>query len=159
MEVYAAPLRRASPCRSCPGTRGAAATPGTGSAPSSAPGARAPAGMSDARPARCPCAGADGMASTSAPAGSAGPSAVQVQPTGDLRDRHPLAERQPANLLPLLLTDHRHLLGWGDLRSDRPGLALDLPRHFAPSSRRRGEHFSLPVAKHYWLPDDTPARG
>src|SRR5215510_7512888 len=80
--------------------------------------------------------------------------AVQVQPAGDLRDRHPLAERQPANLLPLLLTDHRHLLGWGDLRSDRPGLALDLPRHFAPSSLRRDEHFSLPIAEHYWLPDD-----
>src|SRR5262245_11316677 len=51
------------------------------------------------------------------------------------RDRHVLW--QP------LLPDHRPLLGWGDLRSDRRGLDGDLDRHFAPSRQGGDGRFAL----------------
>jgi len=70
--------------------------------------------------------------------------AIEIQPPGDLGDRHPVLNPQSANLLPPFLADHRHLLVWGDLRSDRPELRCVFEQHFSLLSMRRGGEFSVP---------------
>jgi hypothetical protein len=80
--------------------------------------------------------------------------AIEVKPPRQLRDRHPLLLPQPAHLLPALLTDHRHLLGQGDLWSDGPYSSLAFGRHLTPSSGKEGGENSMTTGGDYWVTAD-----
>ena len=85
--------------------------------------------------------------------------AVQFKTAGDLRNRGPLAKRQPANLLPPLLTDYRH--SWdgmtsGPIVAASTSISIDIS---LPRVKGGGGEFSVPVSGDYWVPDDTKGTG
>src|SRR5262249_40123231 len=90
-----------------------------------APAGTPRAGQQGARPRRAPIGGPFGCPQTAPDR-----LPIQLQLPRDRCDRPPLAAPQPANLVPALSTDHRHLPGWDDVRSDGPCLRLFLDRHF-----------------------------
>src|SRR5216683_3134864 len=85
--------------------------------------------------------------------------AIELKSPRQLGDRDPVLLPEPTQFLPTLLTDHRHLLGQGDLRSDGPCSSLTLCRHLIPSFGKEGGDISMTTGGDYWMTaDSAPGR-